>query len=215
MEKRGKLSIILAVTLLVAALSIFAIKQANITNLVIAEFNEENQFSQNSGFLIKSISYSLQGNQLKTSYQLREESGFSQILEAKGILRNLNGEKIAESLQDITLPAKQTKEYELIFNLSSETNEQLRLSLTISGEKGSEWAVKDIKEGKSPITGLTVLDVKEGKIAGILIICIIILIYLIIIYLKKHHTRTRNIFPSHRKKVLIPLDLKENKKKRK
>ncbi|MDP1695400.1 MAG: hypothetical protein Q8L29_00610 [archaeon] len=215
MKKRDGLRILIVLLFLSIIVFMFAWNSSNITNMVIIEFNDENKFNSETGFLIKSLDYVINGNKLDITYYLKEEINLPQKLNVESILRSFDGEKISESYQNITLSAGQTKEYKLILDYPLDTNKPLKFSLTISNERGSEWTIKEIGKSRSYITGLTALDlVNEGKVAWILMIVILILVYLIIIYLKRHHARTRNIFPAHKRKVLIPLDLKENNKKR-
>jgi hypothetical protein len=217
MERRSIIRASLVFLFLFLMLLPFMIKSFNVTNLSIADVSEETKL-ENEGFVIKSVDYVINGNSLDISYVLKEESGKPQELKVWYVLRYLDGEKVAEGEQNIVLGAGEEGSYKTTLRSPYDIKGFLRLALTVSSEKGSEWAVKYIDNSKSyvTITGFSISDERSGGwIAAISIIVLALITYSVVVYLYRHNARAKNSFPAYREKVFIPLDLREERKKRK
>ncbi len=193
----------------------YALKSYNVTNFSIVDISEETQQTE-TNFIIKSIDYSIEDTNLYISYILKDKSGSSRELKSNSVLRGLDGTKIAESQQTIVLEANQEANYKATLNSPYEIRGFMRLTLTVSDDSGSKWMVKNIDNSKSYITGFAISNtLGSGRLAIILIVVILILIYWIISHQKKHKSEKseKHSIHAHRRKVLIPLHLKDKKKR--
>ena len=191
----------------------YMLRSYNVINFSIVDISESSVPNIGGGFVIKSLNYVINGNDLEISYSLKDESGSAQELVAKYVLRDLGGDKIADGQQNIVLEAGKETSYKAVLHSSYEINGLLRLALSVSNGTGTELLAKDVDNSKSYITGLTIGEA-ANKSAGFIGIGVLILaVYLVYIYLYRHNARAKNIFVTG-EKVFIPLDI-GNKKKRK
>ena len=213
MKKESVIRVSIIFLFLFLMLLPYMLRSYNVTNFSIVDVSENNVPKMGGSFVITSLNYVINGNDLEISYSLKDESGFVQELTAKYVLRDLEGDKIAEGQQNIVLEAGKETSYKAVLHSPYEIKGFLRLALSVSNGTGTELLIKDVDNSKSYVTGLTIGEV-ASKSAGFIGIGILILVvYLVYIYLYRHNARVKNVFVTE-EKVFIPLDLGSKKKRR-